>query len=112
VSQASAFGVMLSTTPTREEAQKIARQLIDEQLAACVQLLPIESFYAWQGKTQNEAEVLLLIKTRTALFDAVIARIKQVHSYTVPEIVALPFAAGFSGYLDWIDDVTAIPPAG
>src|SRR5689334_17431855 len=97
---------MLTTTPGREEAQKIAQLLINEKLAACVQLLPIESFYFWEGKTQNEAEVLLLIKTRTALFEAAIARIKGVHSYTVPEIVALPFAAGFGGYLDWIDQVT------
>jgi len=97
---------MLTTTPTREEAQNIARLLIEEKLAACVQLLPIESFYFWQGKTQNEAEVLLLIKTRTALFENAIARIKEVHSYTVPEIVAVPFAAGFAGYLNWIDEVT------
>ena len=97
---------MLTTTPTREEAQTIARLLIEEKLAACVQLLPIESFYFWQGKTQNEAEVLLLIKTRTALFENAIARIKEVHSYTVPEIVAVPFAAGFAGYLSWIGEVT------
>lgn len=106
MSAAADYGVMLTTTPTREEAQSIARLLIEEKLAACVQLLPIESFYFWQGKTQNEAEVLLLIKTRTALFESAIARIKEIHSYTVPEIVAMPFAAGFAGYLNWIDDVT------
>jgi len=106
VSTSSDYGVMLTTTPTREEAQNIARLLIEEKLAACVQLLPIESFYFWQGKTQNEAEVLLLIKTRTALFENAIARIKEVHSYTVPEIVAVPFAAGFAGYLSWIGEVT------
>lgn len=99
--------MMLTTTPTREEAARIARLLIDEKLAACVQLLPIESFYVWDGKTQNEAEILLLIKTRAALFEPAIARIKAVHSYTVPEIVAAPFSAGFAGYLDWIRDVTA-----
>ena len=106
---ASGFGVLLTTTPTRDEAQKIARLLIEEKLAACVQLLPIESFYFWQDKTQNEAEILLLIKTRAALFDAATARIKDIHSYTVPEIVALPFAAGFQGYFDWIGQVTARP---
>jgi periplasmic divalent cation tolerance protein len=98
---------MLTTTPSREEAQKIARLLIEEKLAACVQLVPIESFYFWQGETQNEAEVLLLIKTRTALFERVTARIKEVHSYTVPEIVAMPFVAGFQGYFDWIGQATA-----
>jgi len=103
---ASDYGVLLTTMPGREEAAKIAKLLIDEKLAACVQLLPIESFYAWQGKTQNETEILLLVKTRSALFEPAIARIKAVHSYSVPEIVAMPFAAGFAGYLDWIDQVT------
>ena len=103
------FGVLMTTAPTREEAQDIAKLLIAEKLAACVQLLPIESFYTWQDKTQNEAEVLLLVKTRAALFDTAIARIKAAHSYAVPEIVALPFAAGFPGYFDWIGQVTADP---
>jgi periplasmic divalent cation tolerance protein len=104
---ASDYGVLLTTTPNRDEAQRIAKLLIDEKLAACVQLLPIESFYVWQGATQNQAEILLLVKTRSILFEPAIARIKAVHSYQVPEIVALPFAAGFAGYLNWIDDVTA-----
>jgi len=98
--------MMLTAMPTREDAQNLARLLIEEKLAACVQLLPIESFYAWQGKTQNENELLLLIKTRTALFEAAIARIKDVHPYSVPEIVGTPFSAAFNGYLDWIDGVT------
>jgi periplasmic divalent cation tolerance protein len=100
-------GLLLTALPSRDEAAKVAHLLIDERLAACVQLLPIESFYRWDGKTQNEAEVLLLIKTRTALFDAVIARIKAAHPYAVPEIVGLPFTAGFAGYFGWIDEVTA-----
>ena len=104
---ASDYGVLLTTTPNRDEAHQIAKLLTEEKLAACVQLLPIESFYFWQGKTQNEAEILLLVKTRSALFEAAITRIKAVHSYSVPEIVAMPFAAGFAGYLNWIDEVTA-----
>jgi periplasmic divalent cation tolerance protein len=103
---ASDYGVMLTTTPTRDEAARIARLLIDEKLAACVQLLPIESFYVWEGATQNETETLLLIKTRSALFEPAIARIKQAHSYSVPEIVAMPFSAGLPAYLDWIGTVT------
>jgi periplasmic divalent cation tolerance protein len=98
--------MLLTTAASREEAQNIARLLIDEKLAACVQLLPIESFYVWESKTQNSAEILLLVKTRTALFDKAIARIKAVHSYTVPEIVAMPFSAGFRGYFGWIAEVT------
>jgi periplasmic divalent cation tolerance protein len=107
VSRAGDYGVILATAPTRDEAAKIARLLIDEKLAACVQLAPIESFYVWDGKTQNEAEVLLLVKTRKSLFEDAIARIKTVHSYSVPEIVAMPFTAGFGGYFQWIEDVTA-----
>jgi periplasmic divalent cation tolerance protein len=98
--------MLLTTAPTRAEGAQIANMLIDDKLAACVQLLPIESFYVWEGKTRNEAEVLLLAKTRTDLFEAAIARIKDMHSYSVPEIVALPFAAGFAGYFQWIDAVT------
>lgn len=102
----SDYGVLLTTTSTRDDAARIAKLLIDEKLAACVQLLPIQSFYFWQGKTQNEPEVLLLVKTRSNLFEKAITRIKEVHSYNVPEIVALPFSAGFAGYLNWIDEVT------
>jgi periplasmic divalent cation tolerance protein len=98
--------MLMTTAPTREEAAKIAKLLIEEKLAACVQLLPIESFYVWQGKTHNEAEVLLLVKTRKILFDTAITRIKTVHSYAVPEIVAVPFTAGLGDYLSWIDEVT------
>ena len=106
MSDAANYGMLLTTAPSREEAAKIAKMLIDEKLAACVQLLPIESFYVWQGKTQNEAGVLLLVKTRTALFDSAIARIKSVHSYSVPEIVGTGFLAGFKGYFNWIDETT------
>lgn len=103
---ATDYGVLLTTTPTRDDAVKVARMLIDEQLAACVQLMPVESFYAWDGKTQNEPETLLLIKTRTALFDIAIARIKAIHPYAVPEIVGTQFQAGFKPYLDWIGETT------
>jgi periplasmic divalent cation tolerance protein len=106
VSSPADYGVLMTTVPSRDEAASIAHLLIDEKLAACVQLLPIESFYVWEGKTQNEAELLLLIKTRTALFESAIARIKAVHPYSVPEIVGTEFLAGFKGYLDWIDQVT------
>ncbi|HEX4270722.1 MAG TPA: divalent-cation tolerance protein CutA [Rhizomicrobium sp.] len=101
-----AHGFIMTTTPSKDDAARIARLLIDEKLAACVQLLAIESFYSWQGATQNAPETLMLIKTRTALFERAIARIKQVHPYTVPEIVGTPFTAGLASYLNWIDEVT------
>lgn len=103
----SGHGVLMTALPSRDAAAKIAKFLIEEKLAACVQLMPVESFYRWEGKTRNEAEVLLLIKTRTALFDAAIARIKAVHPYEVPEIAGLPFTAGLDSYFGWIDAVTA-----
>ncbi len=105
----SEYGVLMTALPGKEAAQTLARLLVAEELAACVQLLPIESFYRWEGKVQNEEEVLLLIKTRTALFDTAIARIKAVHPYTVPQIVGLPFSAGYPPYLDWIGQSTVSP---
>jgi periplasmic divalent cation tolerance protein len=69
--------------------------------------VPIESFYRWEGEVQNEGEVLLLIKTRTVLFEPAIAAIKAAHPYTVPEIVGWPFSAGHLPYLNWIDDSTS-----
>ncbi len=102
----SEHGVLLTTLPSQEDARAMAKMLVEEKLAACVQLLPIESFYRWEGKVQNEDEVLLLIKTRTALFDAAIAAIKAAHPYSVPEIVGWPFSAGHLPYLDWIGQVT------
>jgi periplasmic divalent cation tolerance protein len=103
---AADYGMLLTTVPSRDDAVKITGLLLDEKLAACVQLLPIESFYVWDGKTQNDVELLLLIKTRTALFEEAIARIKTAHPYSVPQIVGTLFAAGFSDYLGWIGDVT------
>ena len=103
----SDHGVLLTALPSQEDARRLAALLVEEKLAACVQLLPIESFYRWEGKVQNAAEFLLLIKTRTALFDAAIARIKMAHPYSVPEIVGWPFSAGHLPYLDWIDASTS-----
>ena len=103
---AASHGMLMTTAATRDEAAKIAKLLIEENLAACVQLLPIESFYIWHGKSQNEAEVLLLVKTRRHLFNTAIARIKTVHSYALPEIVGVPFTAGLAEYLSWIDEMT------
>jgi len=99
-------GIVSTALPSREDARGIARILLAEKLAACVQLLDMESHYVWQGATMAEPEVMLLTKTRTALFEPVIARIKALHPYELPEIVAQPFMAGSAPYLAWIADST------
>ena len=88
--------LILVTTSPRAEAKRIAHALVDERLAACVNLIGgVHSVYRWNEAVETADEVLLLIKTRTALYDAAIARIKKLHPYTVPEIVGTDFTAGF-----------------
>jgi len=98
----SDYGVITSTFPNREDARRIADALLAERLAACVQLMDIESHYVWNGEIRHEPEVMLVAKTRADLFQRVIARIKALHPYETPEIAAQQFAAGFGPYLDWI----------
>jgi len=100
------YGMLMTTTANKDDAQNIAKALLAEKLAACVQLIPIESYYSWKGAVTNDAEILLLIKTKTALFDDAIRAVKAIHPYETPEIVAMPFTNGFSGYFGWIDAVT------
>ena len=105
-SEKTGYGMLMTSLPSKNAAAKIAKKLISEKLAACVQIMGINSRYVWQGETNHEPELLLLIKTRSVLFDAVIARIAAEHPYETPEIVATPFAAGFAGYFDWIAENT------
>ena len=99
-------GIVTTTLANRAEARRIAKALLAERLAACVQLLDIESHYVWKGEAMAEPEVMLLAKTRAELFESVIARIKALHPYELPEIVAQPFQAGFGPYLAWIRENT------
>ena len=87
-------------------APHIARALVAEKLAACVQRLPIESTYRWKGEVETAPEALLLIKIRAADYAAVEEAIRALHDYETPEIIALPVAQGFAGYLSWIEEVT------
>lgn len=100
------FGVVTTTVTERADAERLAGLLLTEKLAACVQIQTIDSHYVWKGETNRQAELMLLIKTRAALFDSVTARLMQEHPYETPEIVAIAFAAGFAGYFDWIADST------
>ena len=99
--------VVFITVGSSEEADSIAQALVQERLAACVNVLSsITSTYRWQGQVQRDEELLLVVKTRRELFDRLVARVEELHSYQVPEIVALPIVAGSADYLRWIDEET------
>ena len=93
----------VTTTETREDAEKIARIVVEQRLAACVQVLgPITSTYWWQGSIETADEWMCLMKSRQDLFDQLVRAIKAVHPYTVPEILAFPVVAGNPEYLSWL----------
>jgi periplasmic divalent cation tolerance protein len=95
--------IVLTTVGSEEEAQTIARTLVERQLAACVNILPrLRSIYRWQGKVETAEEWLLLIKTTSAAFDRVRSAIGELHSYDLPECVCLSIEDGSKDYLDWI----------
>ena len=102
MASSSQLGLVLVTTGSDAEAQTIAQDLIESQLAACVALNPIRSIYRWQGTIQHDSEYQLVIKTDLALFDQIAARVIQNHSYDLPEIIAVPLAQSTEGYGDWI----------
>lgn len=97
------FIVVFITTNSFEEALKIGRTLVEERLAACVNVIPeVFSFYWWEGKVQEDKEALMVVKTTVSSFPALEGRVRELHSYTVPEIIALPIREGYKGYLDWV----------
>jgi periplasmic divalent cation tolerance protein len=99
--------IVFVTAGSKEEAEKIAGGLLKAKLAACVNIIDnVDSHFWWQGKIDKAKEVLLVLKTRKALFSKVVKKVKSLHSYSVPEIIALPVIAGNKQYLDWIDDST------
>ncbi len=95
--------VIYCTVPNEFNANLIATSLVEENLAACVNILPsVTSVYKWEGIVQSDNEMLLIIKTREEKFEAVEAKIKSLHEYTVPEIIALPIVKGSAEYQNWI----------
>ncbi|MGI8934197.1 divalent-cation tolerance protein CutA [Leptolyngbya sp. BC1307] len=98
----TAYAIVLTTTGSEAEAEAIATALVEARLAACVNLFPIQSVYTWQGKLQREAEWQLVIKTRQDCFDEVAAKVRSLHSYDTPELIALPIAEGAADYLGWM----------
>ncbi|HSY58844.1 MAG TPA: divalent-cation tolerance protein CutA [Terriglobales bacterium] len=101
--------VVLVTCRSAKEAERIARALVDARLAACGNILrtPIRSVYRWKNKVESAREVLLLLKTSRGRFTKLQAEIKRLHSYEVPEIIAIPVAAGLPGYLAWLSESVA-----
>ncbi len=99
--------VVLVTCGSEEEASKLAYSLVEERLAACVNIVsPIRSIYRWEGRIWNEKEWLLIIKTQEERFEELEQKVKSLHSYSVPEIVALRIAEGFCPYLKWLAEMT------
>jgi periplasmic divalent cation tolerance protein len=99
--------VIYITAPNEEEGARIARTLVEQRLAACVNIIrPIRSIYRWQEKIEDDTEVLLIVKTQKGLFASLEKRVKELHSYTVPEIIALPVIEGSDDYLKWLKEVT------
>jgi periplasmic divalent cation tolerance protein len=98
--------VVLVTCGSQKEARHIARALVEARLAACVNVVqaPVESIYRWKGKVERAREFLLMIKTSRKRFAALEAEVRRLHSYDVPEIIALPIERGSQPYLAWIDE--------
>lgn len=101
------FSIVSTTTAKAEDAKAIARALVTEKLAACVQIMPVGSTYIWQGTLEETAEWLLLCKIRSDDYSLVEAAILALHGYDTPEILATPVGAGFEPFLDWIVATTA-----
>jgi len=100
------FIVVLVTSPSEEEAERLASRLVEEKLAACINVMPTTSLFHWEDRLSRENERLLVIKTRNSLFGKLEKRIKELHSYEIPEVIALPVVAGSKDYLDWVADNT------
>jgi periplasmic divalent cation tolerance protein len=99
----SKYCLILSTAPDEEQARRIASHLVEKHLAACVNLLPnVRSVYRWKGAVETAQEVMLLIKTESAMSDALLRELKAVHPYEVPEAIVLRVQDGLENYLRWI----------
>lgn len=98
--------IVFITTSSYEEAEKIARGIIEKKLGACVNIVgKVHSIYWWQGKIEEDDESLLIVKTRIDKFEELANYVRENHSYQVPEIVAVPLIIGFTKYLEWVDEV-------
>jgi periplasmic divalent cation tolerance protein len=104
---ADAVHVVFCTCPNADVAESLAARLVEERLAACVNILPgVRSVYTWQGTVEQDEELLLMIKTTRARLDELVARVRALHPYDVPEVIGHPITAGHDAYLDWVRQCT------
>ncbi|MBI2903473.1 MAG: divalent-cation tolerance protein CutA [Candidatus Methylomirabilis oxyfera] len=97
--------VVLITTSSMIEAEAIGRALVEERVAACVNIIPgLRSLFRWEGKIEQQEETLMLVKSRSERLPSILEAVKRLHSYAVPEVIALPVLAGSPDYLAWIDE--------
>ena len=95
--------LVFTTLPSADKAAELGKVLVEERLAACANLIPaVRSIYRWQGKLQDENEVLMLLKTRAENLERLKLRILELHPYEVPEVLAVPVEAGYQAYLEWL----------
>lgn len=94
--------VIVLCTASPDESGRIAKTLVEDGLAACVNVSQVRSYYRWEGELCDDMEDLLIIKTQKGMIDKLVDRIKEIHSYDLPEIVAIPIIGGYEKYLDWI----------
>jgi periplasmic divalent cation tolerance protein len=100
--------VCFITVPNEDEAVNIARTLVEGRLAACANIVKnVRSIYSWQGAIEDDAEVLMIVKTRKDLFHKLSEKVKETHSYEVPEVIALPIVHGLKDYLNWLRESTS-----
>ena len=101
------FIIVFITAPNEKEAAAISQTIVGERLAACINIIPsVRSIYRWQGRVEDEQEVLMIVKTKKSLFERLQERVKELHSYEVPEIIGLPLVEGSKEYLDWLGQET------
>ena len=99
--------IVLITAGSTDEAEKISRGLVERRLAACVNIIPtVRSLFHWEGEVSDEKETMLVVKSRRGLFEDIVLCVKALHSYDVPEILALPVLSGSEAYLRWIEEET------
>jgi periplasmic divalent cation tolerance protein len=102
----SPYSLVLTTCGAKEEAERVATQLVEQSLAGCVQMFQIESVYRWEGAVERAKEWMLFCKIKTADYNMVEAAIREVHSYATPEIIALEIDQGAQAYLAWLESAT------